>query len=365
MEFPKTNTGFTPGNPNYAFNYVYNYTDHLGNVRLSYAKDPQTGNLKILDESHYYPFGLKHQEYQANGFTTNPIQGVIIAPVGNNPYKYKYNGKEWQDELGLGLYDYGWRNYDPALGRWMNMDPLAEKYPGWSPYNYTLNNPVMLVDPDGRSVDVPPGDYFDKQGNHLGNDGIDDGKIYQVEGTSRFNINDFKEGGEYYENQIAFNENNGDGFSVTEIGFDSDLSLLARIGYAEFRGANDTEQKVGMDITLNRVESERYPNTLKEVIEQPLQYSSLNEGDSNKPYYENPAGTLTNRDNRNAWIRSVSNSFSILNGSDRGISKGATLYYSPRSMIPKNSLPKWNFKKLKEITVPGVRSSYLKLYKEL
>lgn len=142
------------GNPNYAFNYVYNYTDHLGNVRLSYAKDPQTGNLKILDESHYYPFGLKHQEYQASSFTTNPIQGVIIAPVANNPFKYKYNGKEFQDELGLGLYDYGARNYDPALGRWSVIDPLAEMYPDISPYAYAANTPTMFVDYDGRHFGV-------------------------------------------------------------------------------------------------------------------------------------------------------------------------------------------------------------------
>ena len=53
-------------------------TNHLGNVRVSYTKDPQTGNLKILDESHYYPFGLKHQEYSTFGFVSNPIQGVIL-----------------------------------------------------------------------------------------------------------------------------------------------------------------------------------------------------------------------------------------------------------------------------------------------
>ncbi|OYQ49735.1 hypothetical protein CHU92_00265, partial [Flavobacterium cyanobacteriorum] len=41
-------------------------------------------------------------------------------------YKYKYQEQEWQDELGLNMYDYGARNYDPALGRWHNIDPLAE-----------------------------------------------------------------------------------------------------------------------------------------------------------------------------------------------------------------------------------------------
>nr|WP_315218679.1 RHS repeat-associated core domain-containing protein [uncultured Flavobacterium sp.] len=120
--------------------YVFNYTDHLGNVRLSYEKDATTGLLKILEESNYYPFGMKHSGYNNGTLQAN--------------YKYKYNGKELQDELGLNFYDYGARNYDPALGRWMNIDPLAEKYYNFTPYNYAVNNPVFFVDPDGRDLDV-------------------------------------------------------------------------------------------------------------------------------------------------------------------------------------------------------------------
>src|SRR5690554_6730335 len=45
-------------------------------------------------------------------------------PVYETEYQYKYNGKEFQDELGLGMYDYGWRDYDPAIARWVVSDPL-------------------------------------------------------------------------------------------------------------------------------------------------------------------------------------------------------------------------------------------------
>src|SRR5690606_28971818 len=149
-----------PADPQLVFNYVYNYVDHLGNIRLSYTKDPVSNELDILEENNYYPFGLKHKVY--GGIKKDYLKeesgnggGGAIRPglVIESPYNYKYNGKELQDELGLGLYDYGWRNYDPALGRWMNIDPLAETSRKWSPYTYTYNNPLRFIDPDGMQGD--------------------------------------------------------------------------------------------------------------------------------------------------------------------------------------------------------------------
>ncbi len=64
-------------------------------------------------------------------------------------YSYKYNGKELQE---TGMYDYGARMMIPDLGRWGVMDAMSEKYSSWSPYNYAINNPVMVIDPDGNDA---------------------------------------------------------------------------------------------------------------------------------------------------------------------------------------------------------------------
>ena len=66
--------------------------------------------------------------------------------------RYRYNGKELHDELGLGWYDYGARMYDPSVGRWNGVDKLAD-HPNQvdkSPYAYAWNNPVYYTDPDGN-----------------------------------------------------------------------------------------------------------------------------------------------------------------------------------------------------------------------
>jgi len=130
------------------YKYVYNYLDHLGNVRLSYTSDMTRGGLAIMEQNHYYPYGFKHTNYNVEVLKLRGKE-TAIEILGQNKYKYKYSGKELQDELGVNMYDFGARNYDPAIGRWMNMDPLAEERRKWSPYNYASDNPMYFVDPDG------------------------------------------------------------------------------------------------------------------------------------------------------------------------------------------------------------------------
>lgn len=67
-------------------------------------------------------------------------------------YRFGFNGKEQENKVkGTGYeQDYGSRIYDPRLGRWLSLDPLQAKYPGFGPYNFCADNPIMFVEVDGR-----------------------------------------------------------------------------------------------------------------------------------------------------------------------------------------------------------------------
>ncbi|MGB5980999.1 MAG: polymorphic toxin type 17 domain-containing protein, partial [Nonlabens sp.] len=128
---------------NGSWRYVYQYKDHLGNIRLSYSDTNNDGSVnssEILSEKHYYPFGGIQKGYS------------IASSESATASKFGYNGKEDNPELGLEWMDYGARFYDPAVGRWFTPDAMAEKYYDQSIYNYTINNPILFVDPDGNQV---------------------------------------------------------------------------------------------------------------------------------------------------------------------------------------------------------------------
>jgi RHS repeat-associated protein len=137
---------------NNTYNYVFNYTDHLGNVRMTYTKNGT--ELKILEENHYYPFGLKHTKYNIDqAYYDACFPDNCIIKVTRSPYQYKYNGQEWQDDLGLNVTNMDFRQYDNALGRFGSIDLLAENSMQLTPYHFGNNNPNYWADPTGLNVE--------------------------------------------------------------------------------------------------------------------------------------------------------------------------------------------------------------------
>ncbi|WLD24301.1 DUF6443 domain-containing protein [Flavobacterium dauae] len=118
--------------------YHYIYKDHLGNNRLVYADLDGNGTInpatEIVEESNYYPFGLKHEGY-------NELQG--------NGYKYKLLNREYEDSFAFNVTETDYRQYDATLGRFNVMDVLSEMAPDFTPYRYGFNNPVFFSDASG------------------------------------------------------------------------------------------------------------------------------------------------------------------------------------------------------------------------
>ncbi len=188
-------------NDNGIFKYHYQYKDHLGNIRLSYTNSGSAGspNVVISEENNYYPFGLRHKGYNdlGNGYGNSAAK------------KYKFGGKELQEEHNLEWYDVSARNYDPALGRWMNIDPLAESMPEWSPYNFAFNNPIRYVDPLG----LAPEDWVKK-----GDQWMWDENITSAEQATAAGYDDYRAPGSIIDNATINGESGSNGKSSVYLG---------------------------------------------------------------------------------------------------------------------------------------------------
>ena len=91
---------------------------------------------EVLERNDYSGFGKR-------------LASSVTSPAAEIANRYRFSGKEEQAFAGLAWQDFGARMYDPDLARWTAPDPLADKYPGISPYVYCNDNPLRYVDVDG------------------------------------------------------------------------------------------------------------------------------------------------------------------------------------------------------------------------
>ena len=131
-------------NNGYAFVYVCNGSDpmvYFDNFQVTLAHGA------ILEEDHYYTYGLKIAAISSQALP-DPHEGT----TDNN---YLYNGKQLMPDANLDWYNYGYRNYDPQIGRFVQLDPLSSSFPYLSPYQYAGCDPVLNVDLDGLEPMLP------------------------------------------------------------------------------------------------------------------------------------------------------------------------------------------------------------------
>ncbi|UTW67892.1 hypothetical protein KFE94_07200 [bacterium SCSIO 12643] len=91
---------------------------------------------EVISAADYYAFG-----------SLMPMRNA-----SSDDYRYGFNGMEKDDEVkGTGnSLDFGARIYDPRVGRWLSVDPKAAKYESWSPYHFSANSPILVMDPNGE-----------------------------------------------------------------------------------------------------------------------------------------------------------------------------------------------------------------------
>jgi RHS repeat-associated protein len=123
----------------------YEMKDHLGNVR-ALVSDVKLSTLTANVPGNYEPDLKMIANYYAFGMDQPGRQWT-----SSGKYRYGFNGKEKDDngEWGQTSYDYGFRIYNPALGRFLSIDPLTKEYPWYTPYQFAGNTPIQAIDLDG------------------------------------------------------------------------------------------------------------------------------------------------------------------------------------------------------------------------
>ncbi|WP_116108896.1 RHS repeat-associated core domain-containing protein [Lewinella sp. IMCC34191] len=138
----------------------YELTNHLGNVVSTFGEEV-VDYTDITDRTYRVPAVVSHRDYFAFGMELNRQGEANHAGQGSarlqlDDYRYAFNGKEIDSDgewgSGTTAYDYGFRIYNPQLGRFLSVDPLSPDYPELTPYQFASNTPIAAIDVDGLEM---------------------------------------------------------------------------------------------------------------------------------------------------------------------------------------------------------------------
>jgi RHS repeat-associated protein len=254
---------------------------YFDDFKVTQVKSP------VIQQDDYYPFGLAFNSYSRENSTPN---------------QYKFNGKEEQDELGLGWLDYGARMYMPEIGRWGAIDPLADTFAILSPYNFVANNPISSIDPDGRDIivlahgrrtdDPEAGHQVGHQAVLIGND-KDGWKFYSFDKDKKDgdSENDNFTDGVYFESlddfrdseHNTFKDDYDDGKGLETSHKDKDGNIIQRFEKAyriESDAGTDGKMEKGASKTFNEPYSMFNGNQCTRVVKNALDAGGFANGET-------------------------------------------------------------------------------------
>jgi len=290
--------------------YFY-HSDHLGST--SWVTDSAKNGVQYCE---YLPYGEPFIDQRSTTWSS----------------RYTFSGKERDSETGYSYF--GARYYHSDLSVWLSVDPMSDKYPNLTPYAYCANNPMKFVDPNGRMTTVAlgdnDGDFYDRQGNYLGTDGVNDGKVYVLNKgfrakTENTNVN---WGGTLSDKHIKALKSKSE-----EITMDSDLGNMMRTVYAEMRGGDDNAKAIVAESIYNRSKLssgyEKADGTYTGIVNK--FYDVTKSGNATNNVFSNPTDYIyKNSTETDAWRSSVRASLKAHFGlSDVG--KGVIFYNSASS----------------------------------